>query len=103
MGPDYSPYGVGELQYSTLGQPSTWDERVSNAQTMEPIVDNELMLIDGLNDEHGDNPVWCSYATCPACSFLIGQDGYIFDVLVRTSADIEDLRAPLDAFLATQQ
>ncbi len=100
--PDYSPYGVGELQYSTLGQPTTMDGRISNAQVMEPIVDGELMLVDGLGDEHGDNPVWCSYANCPACSFLIGRDGVIFDVLIRTSNDLEDLRAPLDAFLATQ-
>ncbi|MEM6989093.1 MAG: hypothetical protein AAF721_01305 [Myxococcota bacterium] len=100
--PDMSPYGVGELQYSTLGQPTTFDERLDNARTMEPIVEGELMLVDGLDEEHGNNSMWCTYANCPACSFLIGRDGYIFDVIVRTSADIEDLKAPLDAFLATQ-
>ncbi len=100
--PDASPYGVGELQYSTLGQPTTFEERVDNARVMEPIVDGELMLVDGLGEEWGNNSMWCTYATCPACSFLIGRDGYIFDVLVRTSADFEDLKAPLDAFLATQ-
>ena len=100
--PDISPYGVGELQYSTLGQPSTFEERLDNARVMEPIVDGELMLVDGLNEEWKNNPMWCTYANCPACSFLIGRDGYIFDVIIRTPNDIDDLKAPLDAFLATQ-
>ena len=100
--PDVSPYGVGELQYSTLGQPTTFEERLDNAREMEPLVDGELMLVDGLNEEWKNNPMWCTYANCPACSFLIGRDGKIFDVVIRTSSDVEDLKAPLDAFLATQ-
>jgi hypothetical protein len=101
-GDEPGPYPVGDAEYSTLEQPVTFDGRLGNARQMEPIVDGELMLVDGLGSQWGNNPVWCTYATCPTCSFLIGRDGYVYEVITRTPADIEDLTAPLDAFLATQ-
>lgn len=100
--PDLGPYGDATHEYSTVGQPTTMQARVANATLMEPIVEGELMLVDGLGEPWGNDPVFCTYAHCPTCSYLIGRDGRIHEVLPRTSSDLEDLVAPLDAFLATQ-
>lgn len=78
--PDPSPYtgNVWEMDYSTKGQSFTYDERVAAAQDMLPLVEgNQLLLVDDLVPGVRNNPVWCTYGTCPNCAYLIGQDGLI--------------------------
>ena len=78
--PDPSPYSgrVWEMDYSTKGQPFTYDERVAAAQDMLPLVEgNQLILVDDLIPGERNNSVWCTYGPCPNCSYLIDQDGII--------------------------
>jgi len=80
MSPDVSPYygSVNEGTYSTIGQPTTYDERIAAAQNMTPLIEgNQLILVDDLIPGNLNNPVWCTYGTCPNCAYLIGQDGVI--------------------------
>lgn len=102
--PDVSPYGSRrQFEVSTVRQPTTYGERVANARLMEPLVDGELMLVDALEPTaEGSNPVWCTYATCPACSFLIGRDRRIYTVIERTPNEAADLVSPLDDFLRVE-
>jgi hypothetical protein len=79
-GPDDSPYSgqVWEAEYSTKGQAFTYNERVSAAQDMIPLLGgNQLMLVDDLVPGNLNNPAWCTYGPCPNCAYLIGQDGVI--------------------------
>ncbi len=100
--PDWSPYNsTRQFQWSTVAQPTTYAARLSNAKLVEPAVNNELMLVDSLDGSGGSNAVWCTYGTCPACSFLIGRDGVI-RAAFRTSENVSELKPALDAFLATQ-
>lgn len=66
------------MEYSTKGQPYTYDERVAAAQEMLPLVEgNQLILVDDLIPGERNNPVWCTYGPCPNCSYLIDRDGII--------------------------
>ena len=77
--PDPSPYRgtVWEAEYSSKRQPMTYADRVQCARDMLPSVQgNQLLLVDDLAPGQ-DNPVWCTYGTCPNCAYLIGQSGKI--------------------------
>jgi len=79
-GPDIAPNSgtVWEGPYSTLGQAFTYDDRVTNAANMIPLITgNQIILIDDLRPNGPDNPLWCTYGPCPNCAYLIGQDGTI--------------------------
>jgi hypothetical protein len=71
-----SPYrGVPtEHEYSDRGQPRSYAERAANARTVD--AGKARVLVDAL-DGRASNPVWCTYGTCPACAWLIRQDGVI--------------------------
>ena len=97
--PDISPYR-GEpwpAEFSSLGQPLTYAERVSNAQALGDIGDDQLLLVDNLGGG-SDNPVWCTYGTCPNCSFLIGQDGNV--AAVNSWVNDNDLQRDIDSLLS---
>jgi hypothetical protein len=102
--PDFSPYGSTLLfKFSTVPQPTTYQERLANAEVMRPVLAGaQLLLLDDLAPGARNNPVWCTYGTCPACAFLIGRDGIVHDVIERTSEDAIDLKQALDPFLAEQ-
>jgi hypothetical protein len=70
-----SPYRgkVWEESFSDRRQHRTYDERVDSARSLS-VGSNETLLVDGLGDGN-TNPFWCTYGTCPSCSFLIGMDG----------------------------
>ena len=38
---------------------------------------NMLRLINTLATEEAFNEMWCTYGTCPNCSYLIDRDGII--------------------------
>ena len=91
--PDPSPYTgvVWEDGYSTLGQPKTYDGRVSNALEQVPLIEgDQLLLIDDLTPGDLNNPVWCTYGPCPNCAFLIGQDGVIDTVQTWIDASVQN-------------
>lgn len=99
--PDISPYKgtVWEDTYSTKGQAFTYEERVVHAQeTLELLEGNQLILVDDLVPGERNNPVWCTYGTCPNCAFLIGQDGLI-DV-VQTWVNVEYMKEAIDRLFA---
>lgn len=76
--PDVSPYTgqVWEGSYSTKSQPRTYDERVTNAADMVPLIEgNQLLLIDDLGQGNKSNPLWCTYGPAPNSAYLIRQDG----------------------------
>jgi hypothetical protein len=77
--PEVSPYSgnVWEAQYSTKIQPHTYEQRCANARDTGALVTGrQLMLVDALTPG-ANNPVWCTYGTCPNCAFLIRQDGTV--------------------------
>ena len=66
------------MEYSTKSQSYTYDERVAAAQDILPLVEgNQVLLVDDLVPGERNNPVWCTYGTCPNCSYLIHRDGII--------------------------
>jgi hypothetical protein len=97
--PDPSPYSgvVWEEGYSSMSQPLTYDERVTNALDMLPSIQgDQLLLVDDLTPGEMNNPVWCTYGPCPNCAFLIGQDGVVDTVQLWVGANIE---SAIDALL----
>jgi hypothetical protein len=97
--PDPSPYSgvVWEEGYSTLGQPKTYDGRVSNALEQVPLIEgDQLLIVDDLTPGDLNNPVWCTYGPCPNCAFLIGQDGVIDTVQTWVDSSIQNA---IDALL----
>ncbi len=102
--PDYSPYNSArQFPVSTVHQPKTYADRLANAKQMEPKVEGETMLVDALDSSGGSNVFWCTYGTCPACSYLVGRDGFIHAVIERTPDSMSDLSAVLGPFLKAQQ
>lgn len=98
--PDISPYRgeVWEAQYSTKGQPRTYDGRVANATDTEPSLQGaQLMVVDDLTPGALNNPLWCTYGPCPNCGFLIRQDGII--QRAQTWIDVDEMEAEIDALL----
>jgi hypothetical protein len=81
MRPDPCPYtgSVSENAYSTgRTQPRTYAEREAYARdTKQFITGKQIQLVDDLTPGRYNNPVWCTYDTCPNCAFLIRQDGTI--------------------------
>ena len=100
--PDISPYNgsTWPMTYSDYGQPKTYDGRVQNAKAMEALLEGDpLVLVDDLTPGPRNNPVWCTYGTCPNCSFLIGQDGIIVETLDNTSNKLSTLETALQGLL----
>ncbi|MEZ4238663.1 MAG: hypothetical protein R3F59_21425 [Myxococcota bacterium] len=76
-GKDPGPYKgrPDPREFSDRGQPDTYAERLRNARDIAR--DTTIpVLVDGL-DGDGANPVWCTYGTCPSCSWLIRRDGTV--------------------------
>lgn len=96
--PDISPYrgSPWPAEFSSVAQALTYPERVANAEQMGDVGADQLLLIDELSGGN-TNPVWCTYGTCPNCSFLIGQDGNV--AAVNTWVNSTDLKRDIDALL----
>jgi len=100
--PDPSAYSgkVWEAKYSSLSEPKTYAERVKNAKVHEANIKHKhLLLVDDLTPGKQNNPVWCTYGTCPNCSFLIRQDGLLAEVLRRTPNKVAGLETALKKLL----
>jgi hypothetical protein len=97
---DPSPYGgIRENEFSP-GHPQarTYEERVAYArETLPLLTGDQLLLVDELTPLR-DNPLWCTYGTCPNCAFLIGQDGILREV--ETWYNPSDMERAVDALLA---
>jgi hypothetical protein len=100
--PDVSPYSgkVSEAQYSTKRQPRTYADRLANAREIVPLVTgNQTILVDDLTPGV-DNPMWCSYGTCPNCAFLVRRDGTVDTV--QTWFDAAGMERAMRTLLAAQ-
>lgn len=100
--PDPSPYNgkVWEAKYSSESMPRTYAGRVKNASKMKAaITGKQLVLVDDLTPGPLNNPIWCTYGTCPNCSFLIRQDGLLAEVLTRTPGKVAALEAAIKKLL----
>ena len=98
--PDPSPYSgvVWEAQYSSKRQPLTYADRVAVARDMLPeIQGTQMILVDDLTPGPSNNPVWCTYGTCPNCAYLIRQDGII--EVVQTWVDVDAMETAIDSIL----
>ena len=98
--PTPSPYGgrVREAAFSDRGQAMTYDERVTFARDVEPLITGgQLLLVDDLRPRDLDNPAWCTYGPCPNCGFLIAQDGTLHTV--QTWLDVGDMQREIDDLL----
>jgi len=98
--PEVSPYSgkVWEAQYSTKSQPHTYDQRRTNARdTAALVTGRQLMLVDDLTPG-ANNPIWCTYGTCPNCAFLIRQDGTVDTV--QTWVDVSAMERAIRTLLA---
>jgi hypothetical protein len=98
--PDISPYSgaVWTMSYSTKGQPKTYSDRVANAKSMLPILQGngtQLVLVDDLTPGTYNNPAWCTYGPCPNCSFLIGKDGKLVEVITKTPSNLAALESSM--------
>ncbi|MEQ1502414.1 MAG: deiodinase-like protein [Myxococcota bacterium] len=76
-GNDPSPYRGKPWPeaFSDRKQPKTYDERLRNARDIAR--DASMRVVVDAVDAPGANPVWCTYGTCPSCSWLIRRDGTI--------------------------
>lgn len=84
-------------EFSDRGQSRDWEARASSARDLTLGTDI-IRLIDDLDGKRS-NPFWCSYGTCPSCSFLIGQDGQVH--AVHLWHDEATMNASIDALLAS--
>ena len=84
-------------EFSDRGQSRDWETRASSARDLTLGTD-VIRLIDDLDGEQS-NPFWCSYGTCPSCSFLIGQDGLIH--AVHLWHDEATMNVSIDALLTS--
>lgn len=67
-------HGVPKPQaHSDRRHSASWTERANSARELQ-LQPGILRLVDDL-DGANSNPFWCSYGTCPSCSFLVGKDG----------------------------
>ncbi len=102
LGPDPSPYGgrVWEAQFSTIRQPTSFEERLAVAVQLEELIEgDQLILIDDMVPQALNNPLWCSYGPAPNSAYLIRQDG-ILDT-VQTWLDVDEMRDAIDRVLHT--
>jgi hypothetical protein len=100
--PDISPYSgnVWEMSWSDKAMPQTYAARVANAKaSLAKLQGKQMMLVDDLTPRSHDNPAWCTYGTCPNCSFLIGQDGRLVEVLSHTPKSAAQLELALKKLL----
>ena len=100
--PDPSPYGgnARPAEHSDgRPMPMTYPERVSYARdTAALLTGQQLLLVDDLTPGTRDNPLWCSYGTCPNCAFLIAQDGQL--QRVQTWLNVDEMQAAIDLLLS---
>lgn len=100
LGPDPSPYGgrVWEARYSTVRQPTSFEERQAVALQLEELIEgNQLILIDDMVPQPLNNPIWCTYGPAPNSAYLIRQDG-ILDT-AQTWLDVDEMRDAIDLAL----
>lgn len=60
-------------KYSDRKQQTNYKDRAHSARSMS-LGKDVMVLVDELDDDFS-NPFWCTYGTCPSCSYLIRQDG----------------------------
>ena len=102
--PDISPYTgtIWEMEYSTKGQAFTYNERVSAAQDILPLLEgNQLILLDDLGPGSLNNPVWCTYGPCPNCAYLIDQNATIYTIQEWFNA--EDMELAINGVIGINQ
>lgn len=91
MAPDVSPYSgtVWEVEYSTLPQAYTYEDRADHARITRNLLEGrQLQVVDALDvEDFWVNPVWCTYGTAPNATYLIGRDGIITYANPWTDAD----------------
>lgn len=76
-GDDPSPYR-GDLwqgRFSDRPQARSYQERLRSAR--EVARSTEIPVLVDPYDAGEANPIWCTYGTCPSCSWLIRPDGVI--------------------------
>ena len=79
--PDRSPYGGAESEragYSIHPQPRSYTERVALATEVAGMLEgDQTLLVDEMDPEARNNPLWCSYGPAPNSGYLIGRDGIL--------------------------
>jgi Iodothyronine deiodinase len=83
-------------EFSDRGQSRNQDERARSAAQIAEGASFDV-LVDTF-DAGRANPVWCTYGTCPSCSWLIGQDGSI--AAAHEWHDTPSMMGSIDALLA---
>mmetsp|Transcript_21856 Transcript_21856/g.24398 ORF Transcript_21856/g.24398 Transcript_21856/m.24398 type:complete len:221 (-) Transcript_21856:87-749(-) len=79
---DVSPYSgkPWELQYSIYKQAYTYPDRVKHAIANTELWNgfgSQILLIDDLEPNGPNNPLWCTYGTAPNGGWLIRQDSIV--------------------------
>lgn len=94
-----SPYSGRnrEHEFSDRGQSRNQTERARSAAQVAKGATFQV-LVDTF-DIGRANPVWCTYGTCAACSWLIGQDGRI--VAAHEWHDTPTMTGSIEALLAS--
>jgi hypothetical protein len=62
---------------SAPSAPSNLSSALAAARDVAPLVTGrQTIVVDDLTPG-ANNPIWCTYGTCPNCAFLIRRDGTI--------------------------
>jgi hypothetical protein len=100
--PDRSPYN-GEVSertgYSFHPQPRTYAERVALATEVAGMLEgDQTLLVDEMDPEARNNPLWCSYGPAPNSGYLIGRDGTL--EAVHSWLSVANMETAIDDLLA---
>jgi len=98
--PDPSPYTgrPWESTFSTRPQTGTYNDRLELARETEALIDEtQLMLVDDLTPGERNNPVWCTYGSCPNCAYLFRRDATV--EAAQLWFDAEEMKAAIDGLL----
>jgi peroxiredoxin len=104
----YSNFDSGKPKinyWSTVEQPSTWEERMDLVRKVAPLTHpSALLLVDLLEGSPFagpgvNNPVWCSYVHGSRAVILIGTDGSV--QYTRDWLRVENVAEKLDSYLET--
>ena len=85
-------------RFSDRNQQETYSARAKSAKDWN-LGKNVTVLVDELDRDFA-NPFWCTYGTCPSCSWLIRQDG-TFEA-VHEWHDPKTMRDSIDALLKSR-
>lgn len=105
LAPDLSPYSgaIWQLSYSKYRQPTTFAERLKNANAVSTDGVFDVVVSDTLQPRNasGNNAFWCSWGPAPNSAWLIAKNKTV--LLAQTWFDGDELNATLAPLMRASQ